>query len=109
MRVWKVRVSLVLSLATVISATVLAGTFGEDFSAMPTGRCYPDGSTIGVWQFVYNGYGCNAFVVSNSNTMLFDQPATSTSPAETHGALVTAAAIRGDFTLPVADAPTRQL
>jgi Domain of Unknown Function (DUF1080) len=109
MRVWKVRVSLVLSLAAVISASVLAGTFVEDFSAMPAGACYPDGSTFGVWQFVYNGYGCNAFVATNSNTMLFEQPATSMSPAETHGALVTGPSISGDFTLQVSAATTAQL
>jgi hypothetical protein len=109
MRVWKVRVYLVISLAAVISSSVLAATFVEDFSAMPAGTCYADGSTIGVWQFVYNGYGCNGFVAANSNTMLFEQPATSTSPAETHGALVTGPSISGDFTLQVAAATTAQL
>jgi len=109
MRVWKVHVCLVISLAAVISSRVLATTFVEDFSAMPAGTCYADGSTIGVWQFVYNGYGCNGFVAANSNTMLFEQPATSTSPAETHGALVIGPYISGDFTLQVSAATTGQL
>jgi len=109
MRVWKVQVSLVIALIVVISATLLATTFVEDFSAMPAGTCYPDGSTIGVWQFVYNGYGCNGFVAANSNTMLFEQPATSTSPAETHGSLVIGPYISGDFTLQVSAATTAQL
>jgi Domain of Unknown Function (DUF1080) len=109
MRVWKVRVSLVLSLTVVIAASVMASTFAEDFSAMPAGTCYPDGSVAGVWQFVYNGYGCNGFVASNANTMLFEQPAASSSPAETHGALVIGPYISGDFTLQVSAATTRQL
>jgi hypothetical protein len=109
MRVWKVRVSLVISLAVLISASVLATTFVEDFSTMPAGTCYPDGSTIGVWQFVYNGYGCNGFVAANSNTMLYERPAESTRPDETHGALVIGPSISGDFTLQVSAATTRQL
>ena len=109
MRVWKVQVSLVIVLAVVISARVLASTFVEDFSAMPAGTCYPDGSTFGAWQFVYNGYGCNGFVTANSNTMLFEQPATSKSPAETHASLVVGPSISGDFTLQVSAATTSQL
>jgi hypothetical protein len=109
MRVWKVQVSLVIALIVVISASVVATTFVEDFSTMPAGTCYPDGSTIGVWQFVYNGYGCNGFVRANSNTMLFEQPLTSTRPDETHGALVVGPSVSGDFTLQVSAATTRQL
>jgi Domain of Unknown Function (DUF1080) len=109
MRVWKVHMFLVISLTAAISASVLADTFVEDFSAMPAGVCYPDGSAIGVWRFVYNGYGCNGFVTSNSNTMLFVQPATSTGPTETHGALVLGPSISGDFTLQVSAATTGQL
>src|SRR5918996_5300570 len=101
MRVWKVQVSLVISLTVMISVSVLADTFVEDFSAMPAGTCHADGSTIGVWQFVYNGYGCNGFVTAYSNTMLFEQPATSPSPSETHASLVIGPHISGDFTLQV--------
>jgi hypothetical protein len=76
---------------------------------MPVGSCYPDGSVAGAWQFVFNGYGCNAFVSSNSNTMLFEQPKESTVPDETHAALVVGPAIAGDFSLEVWTATTRQL
>jgi 3-keto-disaccharide hydrolase len=109
MRALNGRVSLGIAVAMLISASVVANTFVEDFSAMPAGTCYPDGSVFGVWQFVYNGYGCNGFVSSNSNTMLFEQPATSTSPDETHAALVTGPSISGDFTLQVSAATTNQL
>ena len=105
----KVYVSLAIVLAVTISATVFGATFFEDFSTMPLGRCYPDGYLIGVWQFLYNGYGCNAFVASNSNTMLFEQPLASTRPDETHAALVVGPAVGGDFTLQVWTATTHQL
>jgi hypothetical protein len=110
MRVWKVHVSLAITLALMLSAGVLADTLVEDFSGMPAGRCYADGTVMGAWHFVYNGYGCNGFVTSSSSdTMLFEQPATSTSPTETHGALVVGPSISGDFTLQVSTATTGQL
>jgi hypothetical protein len=102
-------VSLVIALIVVISARVLANASVEDFSAMTTSTCYPDGSTIGVWQFVYNGYGCNGFVASNANKLLFEQPATSYFADETHGSLVIGPYISGDFTLEVSATTTRQL
>ncbi len=76
---------------------------------MPTGICMPDGYAIGAWQSVYNGYGCNAFVTSRSNTMLFEQPQPATSPAETHASLVTGPVATGDMTLEVSSSTTRQL
>jgi len=109
MRLWKAHASLVISLTLAISASVLANTFLEDFSAMSAGSCYPDGSTIGAWQFVYNGYGCNGFVAANGNTMLFEQPEVSTSPSETHGSLAVGPYISGDFTLELSAATGGQL
>jgi hypothetical protein len=96
-------------LALVVSLTVFAATFFEDFSAMPTSTCYPDGVLIGMWQFVYNGFGCNAFVSSNNNTVLFEQPKAPNSPDETHAALVVGPSIAGDFALEVWTATGRQL
>src|SRR5436190_4663149 len=109
MRAFKVHVSLAIAFTLAISASVLATTFVEDFSGMPTGTCYQDGSVIGVWQFVYGGYGCTGFVASNSNTMLFEHPAAATSPGETHAALVLGPSISGDFTLQASAATTVQL
>jgi hypothetical protein len=109
MRISKGHACLAMLLAGAISATVLAETYLEDFSTMPVGACYPDGSVLGVWQFVYNGYGCNAFVAPGANTMLFQQPQASVAPDETHAALVLGPAIAGDFTLQVSTATTRQL
>ena len=52
MRSSTLRVSLAMSLSLAVSTGVLAKTFLEDFSAMPVGRCYPDGSEVGVWRSV---------------------------------------------------------
>lgn len=105
----KLHAFLAMVLATALSATLLASAFFEDFSAMPVGTCYPDGTVIGVWEFVYNGYGCNAFVSANGDTTLFEQPKISSNPSETHANLVLGPAISGDFTLHVSTATTRQL
>jgi len=109
MPISRVHVCFALLFAAAISASVLAATFFEDFSTMPVGSCYPDGTVIGLWQFVYNGYGCNAFVSADLNTMLFQQPKASASPGETHAALVVGPAIAGDFVLQVSAATTHQL
>ena len=81
--------SVAIVLAVVMPAKLVADLFQETFSTMPTGICMPDGYAIGAWQSVYNGYGCNAFVTSRSNTMLLEQPQPATSPAKTHASLIT--------------------
>lgn len=109
MRPSTAHVPLAMLLAAALSAVALAQTYLEDFSTMPVGTCYPDGTVLGVWEFVYNGYGCNAFVTQGSNTMLFQQPQSSVAPDETHAALVLGPSIAGDFTLQVSTATTHQL
>jgi hypothetical protein len=105
----KLHVSLGVVLVAVISVAAFAATFFEDFSTMPVGVCYPDGYLIGVWQFVFTGFGCSGFIESNSNTMLIEQPMASTSPNETHSSLVVGPSISGDFTLNVLTATAQQL
>lgn len=95
--------------AALITAGAAAATFNDDFSSMPTGHCIPDGTTIGVWTFVYNGYGCTAFLDAGGNRVLMEQPRAATSPDETHGSLVLGPATRGDVVLDVATGTTRQL
>ena len=109
MRKATTRLPLGMLLAVAMGTGVLAGTFVEDFSEMPVGHCYPDGSEVGMWRFVYDGYGCNAFLSSNGNTVLFQQPAASFAPDETHASLVLGPAVSGDLTLEVSTATTRQL
>ena len=109
MSISKAHVPLAILLAATISVSLLAATFFEDFSTMPVGSCYPDGSAVGIWQFVFSGYGCSGFVSSNSNTMLFQRPMPPTKSDETHAALVVGPAIAGDFTLQAWTATSRQL
>src|SRR5262245_14317418 len=92
-----------------VALPLYGGTITESFSTMPVGICIEDGTVIGSWAFVYDGYGCNAFVSSNANTMLFEQPAVSTQPFETHASLVLGPATAGDVTVQVDMATTRQL
>ena len=109
MRSSTLRVSLAMSLSLAVSTGVLAKTFLDDFSAMPVGRCYPDGSEVGVWRSVYDGYGCSGFVSFNANTMWSGAPMAAGRPDETHAALVVGPAVAGDFTLDVSSVTTRQL
>jgi hypothetical protein len=102
-------VSAALLLATTVASAVLARTFVENFTAMAAGGCIPDGTIVGTWQFVYNGYGCNAVVSPNRNAMLLEQPAAAATPGETHSSLVLGPAVAGDFTLTVSTVTTRQL
>lgn len=88
---------------------VYAATIVEDFSTMPVGTCIDDGSAIGSWMFVYDGYGCNAFVALAGNRTLLEQPAVATQPYETHGNLVVGPETAGDVTVQVDMATSRQL
>jgi hypothetical protein len=81
----------------------------EDFSTMPVGTCIDDGSVLGSWLFVFDGYGCNAFVTLSGNTVLLEQPAVATQPYETHANLVIGPATSGDVTVQADIATSRQL
>jgi hypothetical protein len=105
----KAHLPLAIVLAAAIGTSVSAGRLVEDFSTMPVGSCYPDGTVIGAWQFVFNGYGCSGFMSLNSNTMLVEQPKTAVTPDETHAALVVGPSVSGDVTLDVSLATARQL
>ncbi len=93
-----------LGLATPLHAATI-----EDFSTMPIGTCVDDGSVLGSWLFVFDGYGCTAFVAPGGNTILLEQPAISTQPYETHGSLVVGPATSGDVTVQADMATSRQL
>jgi len=81
----------------------------EDFSSMPAGSCIDDGTTIGAWTFVYDGFGCTGFVSLKGNTVLLEQPQASTQPSETHAGLVIGPATAGDVTVQADMTTTRQL
>lgn len=101
-----------LAFAGILAAAGVAGAgivFTEDFSGMPTGACMADGAMVGAWTFVYDGYGCNAFVDVDGNTVLMEQPAAATASHETHGSLVLGPYTTGDLVVQVSTATTRQL
>ena len=93
----------------VVSVTAAAVSFSENFSGMPTGTCIADDTTLWGWTFVYDGYGCTAFIDTGGNTTLVERPMASTSPDETHGALVVGPWTAGDLDLEVSTVTTRQL
>ena len=105
----KVHVSAALVLALAISASVLARTFVDDFSTMPAGTCYPDGTAAGVWRFVYNGYGCTALCRRVAMRCCSNSRPRPPRRTKLTRALVLGPAIAGDFTLTVSTATTRQL
>jgi hypothetical protein len=108
MHTFSKRLAIALSvIATTMPAS--AATIVDDFSTMPVGTCIDDGRTIGSWLFVYDGYGCNAFVAPAGNTTLLEQPEVATQPSETHGSLVVGPATTGDVTVQVDMATSRQL
>jgi hypothetical protein len=109
MRIPRPLPSAAVLLSVVLATSVAAAVFVEDFSSMPADECLPDGSEIGAWTFVFDGYGCSGFVASNGNTMLLLQPMGSSSAGETHGALVIGPPTSGDVTLEVSTATLRQL
>ncbi len=81
----------------------------EDFSHMPVGTCIDDGTAIGSWTFVYDGFGCSGFASLGGNTVLMEQPQAATLPDETHANLVVGPATIGDVTVQVDMSTTRQL
>jgi hypothetical protein len=89
------------SMAAMAAAAAPAAAATEDFSTMPVGTCEPDGTLLGQWEFVYNGYGCNSFVSLQGNTALLEQPKTATKPGETHASLVVGPSTAGDLSVQV--------
>ena len=81
----------------------------QDFSSMPVDSCIDDGTAIGAWTFVYDGFGCTDFVSLNGNIVLIEQPRASAQPTETHAGLALGPATTGDVTVQVDMATTQQL
>lgn len=109
MRLSTPRMCLAILCAAATAVSAAGDRFFEDFAAMPVGTCYPDGTSLGAWTFVYNGYGCNAFVSGGANTWLMERPKAAGRPSETHAGLVIGPEITGDFVLEVEIATARQL
>jgi len=102
-------IAVAATLALTTTGVAATTTFLEDFSALPVGTCYPDGQTVGAWEFVYNGYGCNGVTSLGGNNVLYQRPMASVQPDETHANMVTGPLVDGDFTMEVSLATSRPL
>lgn len=100
---------LIVAMALLVAAAPASADTVEDFSTMPLDTCITDGTFIGMWDFVFNGYGCTAFVSLSGNTVLMEQPKASTKKNETHAALVVGPDSIGDVTLRADLITTQQL
>lgn len=80
-------------------------TVVESFST----TCHTDGSTFGLWRFVYDGLGCNGLHRLGDNTVLVERPRAAVSPDESHAGLTVGPSIAGDFALEVSLATVSQL
>jgi hypothetical protein len=107
---WRRSLARAVALALVATAATSRAEAGtDDFSSMPTGACLEDGTAIGSWSFVYDGYGCTAFMAINGNTVLVEQPQSAADPYETHAGLALGSATSGDVIVQADMATTRQL
>jgi hypothetical protein len=74
-----------------------SGSLSEDFSSLPQGTGWTDGSAHGQWLSAFSGYGQSGIESDGTHgNVLTLSPAASTSPSETHAALVHSAATFAD-------------
>jgi hypothetical protein len=74
----------------------------EDFSALPQGLNWTEGSTHGQWVSVFGGFGQTGIESDGAHgNVLSLSPAPSAAPSETHAALVRSAATFADLDLTV--------
>jgi len=71
--------------------------FYDDFSSYSTTPCLADGTTLGPWNVVWNGYGC----VNVENEAFYLVPQAATNFGETHSALVTGPSYCGSLNFSV--------
>lgn len=97
---------------TTTTSTTTIGTvtplLADGFEALPLGLGWLDGSLHGSWLSDYNGYGSNG-IETDGTKVLSMSPKASTTPGETHGALVTSVASFGDIDLTLRMKTVRQL
>ena len=78
------------------SAPAASTLFADDFSGLPVGTGWLDGSTHGGWVSTYNGYGLNGTALDGSS-VLTESPKVSTTAGVTHASLVNTTASFGDM------------
>lgn len=59
--------------------------------------CIPDGKTFWDWKVQFSGYGCVVATQNGSEIQVRETPKTSTSPDETHAAMVTGRAFKAPY------------
>jgi hypothetical protein len=82
--------------ATATASTTPATLFADDFSGLPLGTGWLDGSTHGGWVSTYNGYGLNGTDLDGTQ-VLTESPKVSTTSGVTHASLVNTTASFGDM------------
>jgi hypothetical protein len=95
--------------AYLVSTSMAAAAFSDNFSSYATGVCKPDGGSIGPWRVVFGGGGCTKIVSTTNGNWLQESPAAATGPAETHSALTTGPTFTAPYTYAVRMKTTRQL
>lgn len=98
-------------LLSLLPGSASAGTrllFAQDFQALPAGSAWSDGSVHADLKTVFDGYG-SVGVVKSTSKVLSLKPRKSTSPSETHAALVTTKESYGDVSFTVRAKTVEQL
>ena len=81
---------------TATSSTTPTTLFTDDFSGLPLGTGWLDGSTHGGWVSTYNGYGLNGTALDGTQ-VLTESPQVSSTSGVTHASLVNTTASFGDM------------
>jgi GH18 family chitinase len=78
-----------------------SAAFADSFSAYAPSACFSDGTAFGSWTSAFSGFGCTSAKTSGSRAWLDESPLASTSPAQTHSALVLGPSFTAPLTLSV--------
>ncbi|HVM08553.1 MAG TPA: family 16 glycoside hydrolase [Acidimicrobiales bacterium] len=89
------------------TSDVVDTAFVETFAGLPP--LWSDGATVGRWLVQYTGYGRVGAATVDGVPALVTRPKASTSPGETHAAMVTTLERFGDIDLTVRTKTSRQL
>ncbi|MGY1691001.1 family 16 glycoside hydrolase [Geodermatophilus sp. SYSU D01105] len=90
------------------AATADSALAGVSFPLLPTGTRWVDGTQVGAWRSVYDGYGTTR-VEPGESPVLSQHPAPATSAEATHGALAVTVAEYGDVDFTVRQRTVSQL
>lgn len=98
-----------LSSSPARASTDLGSLFTDGFATLPLGTGWTDGSVHGNWRSDYDGYGSTGTALDGATQVLSESPEASTSPSESHAALVTSVPTFGDLNATVSLRTVQQL